>query len=191
MNKWIKFIVILSLAGLLVYCNKVEDDNAAGVLLRVASVAATSSNGNTGSILYSDVLYKTSLINDVATINFTNSMMNQAVTPSFFNNVLLTRYRVTYKRPDNRNTPGMDVPFPFDEVMDLEIAANGSSATGITVVRAIAKDESPLVQLRNDNVPGEKVISAQAHMEFWGTDLAGRVVYCKGYLEVLFADWAD
>lgn len=196
MNKLIKFILIISLIGFCVYCNKVERDNAAGILLRVSSVNAKSANGSTGNILYADVSYKGSLVNDTASIQFTADMMNPSIQPSMFNNVLLTRYRVTYKRPDNRNTPGIDVPFPFDEVMDSEVPANSTGSATITVVRAIAKDEAPLVQLKIDtpsgpSFPGEKIISTLTDLEFWGHDLAGRTVYCKGYLEVLFADWAD
>lgn len=139
MNKLIKFILIFSLMGFCIYCNKVEKDNAAGIILRVSSISAKSSNGDTGNILYSDVSYRGGLVNDVADIQFSANMMNPSLQPSIFNNVLLTRYRVTYKRPDNRNTPGTDVPFPFDEVMNMEITANSQSSATITVVRAIAK----------------------------------------------------
>ena len=190
MNKLIKFLLILCMMGFLVYCNNNEDMNSAGLMIRVSSINAKSTNGDTGPIMYSDVLFGSSYINDVATVEIASDLLNQTITPSFFNNVLLTRYRVTYKRPDNRNVPGVDVPYPFDEVMNLEISANGRGSTTITVVRAIAKDEAPLVWLAEPGM-SEKIISGQAHIEIWGHDLAGRTVYCKGYLEVLFANWAD
>lgn len=189
MKKMIQYFLILLLMVFIAYCNKVADDTPAGVLLRVSSIEAKSTNGETGSIMYSDVIYNDSIFNDVADITFTIDLLNQTITPSFFNNVLLTRYRVTYLRPDGRNTPGVDVPYPFDEVMNIEIPAGGTATTGITIVRAQAKLESPLYDLRSFS--GENIISTQAKLDFWGHDLAGRNVSTTGYLEVLFANWAD
>jgi hypothetical protein len=190
MKKLIKFLLMLCMIGFLVSCNNNEDMNSAGLMIRVSGINAHSTNGDTGPIMYSDVWFDKSYINDVAEVEIATDLLNQTIPPSFFNSVLLTRYRVTYKRPDNRNVPGVDVPYPFDEVMNLEISANGRGSTTITIVRAIAKDEAPLVWLAEAG-NSEKIISGQAHIEIWGHDLAGRTVYCKGYLEVLFADWAD
>ncbi len=189
MKRLIQYIMILFIMVIITYCNRVADDTPAGVLVRVSSITATSSNGETGSIMYSDVIYKDSVVNDVADITFSNDLLNQSVSPSFFNNVIMTRYRVTYLRSDGRNTPGIDVPYPFDEVMNIEIPASGTASTGITIVRAQAKLESPLYELRTGG--SESVISTQAKLDFWGHDLAGRNLTTTGYLEVLFANWAD
>ncbi|OGF61815.1 MAG: hypothetical protein A2Y62_20555 [Candidatus Fischerbacteria bacterium RBG_13_37_8] len=189
MEKVMKLILVISLLFSLSYCSRVDRDNTAGVIISVVSIRATSSNGDTGSILYSDVNYEGSYINDTAEIDFRNYLMNQSIVPTFFNNVVLNRYRVTYKRPDNRNTPGVDVPYPFDEVMNIQVNANGSASTGITIVRALAKRETPLWDLQD--VEHEVVISTMANIDFWGNDLAGRPVHTMGYLEVLFANWAD
>jgi len=174
---------------MITYCSKIEDDSRSDSLLSIDKITAKSSNGDTGSILYSDVIYKSSIVNDVADVQFSNDYLNFGSKPSFLNDIVLIRYRVTYKRPDNRNQPGVDVPYPFDEAMDIKVPVNGQASTGITVVRAAAKMEKPLYDLRFEGQ--EKVISTIAELEFWGHDLAGRNVYTKGYLEVLFANWAD
>jgi hypothetical protein len=189
MSKIVRFILIVIFLGMITYCSKIEDDSRSDSLLSIDKITAKSTNGDTGSILYSDVIYKCSIINDVADVQFSNDYLNFGSKPSFLNDIVLIRYRVTYKRPDNRNQPGVDVPYPFDEAMDIKVPVNGQASTGITVVRAAAKMEKPLYDLRFEGQ--EKVISTIAELEFWGHDLAGRNVYTKGYLEVLFANWAD
>lgn len=189
MERLTRFILLFILLGMITYCSKIEDDSRSDSIISIDKIDATSTNGETGSILYSDVIYKGSIINDVAEVQFSNDFINPTVKPTFLNDVVLIRYRVTYKRPDNRNTPGVEVPYPFDEGMSIKVAANSQSSIGITIVRAAAKMEEPLFSLRY--IGQEKVISTIAELEFWGNDLAGRAVYTKGYLEVLFANWAD
>ena len=41
-----------------------------------------------------------------------------ASTPSAINQVTFTRYRVTYRRADGRNVPGVDVPHAFDGALN-------------------------------------------------------------------------
>ncbi|MEE9264289.1 MAG: hypothetical protein V3V11_07525, partial [Vicinamibacteria bacterium] len=40
---------------------------------------------------------------------------------SFFNDVTFRTYRVTFIRADGRNTPGVDVPFPFDGAANFTV----------------------------------------------------------------------
>ena len=68
--------------------------------------------------------------------------------PSSNNEVTITRYHVTYVRADGRNTPGVDVPYGFDGGVTGTIPVGGSLTLGFELVRNIAKQESPLVQLR-------------------------------------------
>lgn len=105
--------------------------------------------------------------------------------PSPVNAITLTQYRVEYIRADGRNTPGVDVPFPFDSGMTLTVTASGSS--GFTLVRNQAKLESPLSALRFSG--GANIISTIARVTFFGHDQAGRGVSVTGNIEVNFADW--
>jgi hypothetical protein len=105
--------------------------------------------------------------------------------PSPVNAITLTQYRVEYIRADGRNTPGVDVPFPFDSGMTLTVTATGSS--GFTLVRNQAKLEAPLSALRFSG--GANIISTIARVTFFGHDQAGRGVSVTGNIEVNFADW--
>ena len=62
--------------------------------------------------------------------------------------VVFERYRVTYIRADGRNTPGVDVPFPWDGVANFRVPVDGNAVTrGFMIVRHQAKLEAPLAQL--------------------------------------------
>ncbi len=189
MKKIRRFILLFIILGLITYCSKVEDDSRSDSLITVVDISATSTNGNQGTLMYSDVIYEYNIVNDVASIKFRNDFINSFEKPTFWNDVNMFRYRVTYTRPDNRNTPGVDVPYPFDEGFALTIPVNSEKSQTITIVRAAAKLEKPLSDLLHGD--SEVVISTIAHLEFWGADLSGRKVYTHAYLEVLFANWSD
>ena len=110
--------------------------------------------------------------------------------PSYLNNIVFNRYRVTYIRADGRNVAGLDVPYPFDGGMQLLVTADATtSSASFVIVRVQAKLEPPLRNLAGDG--GANVISAVAEVDFYGTDNAGRNITARGYLNVHFADWAD
>ena len=108
--------------------------------------------------------------------------------PSVTNYITVTRYRVVYKRADGRNTPGVDVPYPFDGGMTFTAVAAGASA-GFTLVRAQAKLESPLFAMRG--IGGAVFISAIAEVTFYGHDQTGTPVSVTGTISVHCADWGD
>jgi len=114
--------------------------------------------------------------------------MKDVATPtSPANAITLTRYRVTFTRADGRNTPGVDVPYPFDGAVTETITSTGT--VGFIVVRATAKAEPPLVALIGNG--GSQFISAIAQVTFYGTDAAGNTVSVTGQMTVSFADWGD
>ena len=106
--------------------------------------------------------------------------------PSPNNAITLTQYRVEYIRSDGRNTPGVDVPFPFSS--GLTATVSGTQTVGFTLVRVQAKEEAPLRALRGGG--GAFAISTIARITFFGHDQTGREVSVTGNLDVTFADWA-
>jgi hypothetical protein len=106
--------------------------------------------------------------------------------PTPVNAITVTQYRVEYVRSDGRNTPGVDVPFPFTSGVTATISTTGS--VGFTLVRVQAKEEAPLRALRNGG--GAFAISTVARITFYGHDQTGREVSVTGNLDVTFADWA-
>jgi hypothetical protein len=143
--------------------------------------------GTLGSTLASDVLEDDGgFFGDRGQATFTLQMKDPVVSPSPNNSITLTQYHVEYVRADGRNTPGVDVPFPFDSGLTLTISGSGS--TGFTLVRNQAKLEAPLTALRFGG--GAKIISTIARVTFYGRDQTGHEVSVTGNIEVNFADWA-
>lgn len=112
-----------------------------------------------------------------------------AATPSALNEVTITRYRVVYTRADGRNTPGVDVPFPFDSGVTFTIPVGSDVTAAFELVRVNAKQESPLIALRNTN--GFQGINAIAEVTFYGRDQAGNDISAVGYIGVAFGNFAD
>lgn len=108
--------------------------------------------------------------------------------PTSTNFITITRYHINYVRADGRNTPGVDVPYPFDGGMTSTVTTAGSVAT-LTLVRLQSKLEAPLQALIGGG--GAMAISAIAEITFYGTDQAGRAVSVTGRLFINFADWGD
>ena len=115
-------------------------------------------------------------------------MPTEPITPTTQNFITLTRYHVQYVRADGRNTPGVDVPYPFDGAMTITVRNIVIDGT-FTLVRVQAKLEPPLKALAGSG--GAIVISTIAEVTFYGTDQTGNPVSVMGRIGVNFADWAD
>jgi hypothetical protein len=107
--------------------------------------------------------------------------------PTLINQVTITRYRVTYRRSDGRNAPGVDVPYAFDGAVTFTVPIDGTATAGFDIVRHSAKREAPLVGLRT----GETFISTIADVTFYGRDQAGNTVSVTGSISITFGNFAD
>ena len=108
--------------------------------------------------------------------------------PTTTNLITLNRYRVTYVRTDGRNTPGVDVPYPFDGAITATIG-DEPTTVGLTLVRLQSKLENPLLPLVGGG--GALAISTLAEVTFYGADQTGHEVSVTGRISVTFADWGD
>lgn len=132
------------------------------------------------------------IFNDVGRVSMKLLLKDQGApsvtnVPSPINEVTMTRYHVTYIRADGRNTPGVDVPFPFDSGATFTIPAQGTVLAGFELVRHIAKEEAPLAALRSSAVG----ISTIAQVTFYGRDQAGHEVSATGNIGIDFANFGD
>jgi hypothetical protein len=109
-----------------------------------------------------------------------------AVVPTPINEVTLTSYRVEYRRTDGRNTPGVDVPYPFSGALTLTVPATSTAAGAFELVRHIAKVEPPLAVLGRNLV----VLTVIADVTFFGRDQAGNAVSASGSVQINFANFA-
>jgi hypothetical protein len=199
-----RFVGVALFAAVSVSCGDVVRQGKSPVFLSVDSIQATPGGGGGGtgsSVLLSDVqrlifapapCSTTSpcptIFNDLGTATF--SVVPKDVTgpaPTSNNDVTITGYHVTYRRADGRNTPGVDVPFPFDGAVTVLVAAGSSASTSFELVRHVAKQESPLAQLANSPT----IITTFAEVTFYGKDRVGNDISVTGTIQVNFGNFAD
>ena len=209
MSAMLKFWKTLAAAGLAVAaigCGDVARDSRSPVQLTLLSLEAASgaSPDEFGSVLHSDVVTNVqqtiggqqvtvpTIFGDNGSASFAivlkdpGSDPSNPASPTPLNSVTITRYRVVYRRTDGRNTPGVDVPFPFDSAATATVTLDGG-ATGFQLVRTSAKQEPPLTTLVNN----PDIISTIADVTFYGRDQAGNDVSVKGSIGVDFGNFGD
>ncbi len=103
------------------------------------------------------------------------------------NEVTINRYHVDYVRADGRNVPGVDVPFGFDGAITGTIPANGTLTMGFDLVRNVAKEESPLIQLQVSN----NILTLIGQVTFYGHDRTGNVVSVTGSISISAGNFGD
>jgi len=181
-------VVAAALAGATASCGDVVRDGGSPVFLTID--ALTSGDGE--NVLLSDVLTdEGSIFNDLGSVRLRSVPRNITLegtpfAPTSNSDVTIRRYRVTYRRADGRNTPGVDVPYGFDGAVTATIPVNGSGAFGFELVRHVAKMEPPLAELQV-NLP---VITTIAEVTFYGEDRVGNEVSVTGFIQVNFGNFA-
>ena len=106
-------------------------------------------------------------------------------TPTSLNSVTFTRYRVQYRRTDNHNVVGVDVPFPIDSGITFTVPSDSSASAMFELVRVTAKREAPLRDLLGSN----RQLSMIADVTFYGRDQAGNDVIAAGSIGIEFGDF--
>lgn len=156
-------------------------------------LGAQGGGGSTTGVspFFSDVSVNGTAFNDVGTATIAAVYKDQTplATSSVLNDVTLTRYRVSYRRSDGRNTPGVDVPWGFDGALSRTISAGGLGGTEVNfdLVRQASKLEPPLRNLVNAG--GQILISTIAEVTFYGRDQNGNEVLVVGQIDVTFGDF--
>ena len=110
-----------------------------------------------------------------------------SLSPTTNNEVTINRVHVAYSRADGRNTPGVDVPFGFDNAITGTIPAGGNLTIGFELVRNVAKQESPLVQLKTSS----NIVSVIATLTFYGVDRVGNAIQTTGQITIEFGNFGD
>ena len=164
-------------------------------VLVVTSVSAVDVDGEPVGDLFSDVCqgspYQCVVRPDLALVTMSAQAEDPYTDISRYGDIVIERYKVTYVRADGRNTPGTDVPYPFDGAVNFIVPALGPP-TGQTfmVVRPQAKIEAPLRNLAGGG--GLIVVSVIAQIDFYGRQVVtDESVSARGYLNITFADYAN
>jgi hypothetical protein len=181
-------------------CTTAQRQGQSSSLLVIDALTAASGAkpGTFSSTLDSDVLtvvkQSPTIFDDPGSVSFRLVMKNQnpdspGVGPTDLNAITITRYHVNFVRSDGRNTPGVDVPYPFDGAFTVTVSDGNAATAGFTLVRIQAKQEAPLNLLAGGGAA--RAISTIAQVTFYGADQAGREVSATGNIDVTFADWGD
>jgi hypothetical protein len=161
--------------------------STAPVLFGIAAI-------NGGAVLASDVSL---VVPDVAPVSMylRNTNRNDGVpVPNLVQAVIVERYEIRYYRSDGRSTEGVDVPYRISGNLTtaLDVASSGTVDVPLEVVRAQAKLEPPLRNLRSVGTdPGGSalVLTCFAEITLHGKTLAGQAVTASGRLQIDVADW--
>jgi hypothetical protein len=120
-------------------------ENDSPVLFRIASI-------NGGDTVTSDVSVATTETVTLTLAVRPKNPLNENV-PQIAEAVFVEQYRVRYFRTDGRDVEGVDVPFSFSgaltTVVDIGIGGDANVPITIPIVRAQAKQEAPLRNLRS------------------------------------------
>ena len=184
-----RLLGLAALAAGSLSCGDVVRDSRSPVFLTLDSLTA----GTNSTVLLSDVQViiagaKTTF-NDLgrATFRIVPKDPIGLATPTTNNEVTITRYHVSYRRADGRNVQGVDVPYAFDGVLTGTVGVGSASTLGFELVRHVAKDESPLVQLINSR----SIITTITDVTFYGTDRVGNAVSATGSIQIDFGNFGD
>ncbi len=193
----VKSTIIFTVVILLFSCNPIENDTRSASLLYVEEITGTDIEDNEANFLQSDVAVESGDSGQVsvnadlvsATLGVKTIDPEPIYGTSQYNNVILTRYVVTYSRADGNNTEGVDIPYSFEGSLSSEIAVGSTQTISIVIVRAVAKLESPLIDLIDAS--GDVVLTVNAKIDFYGHDLANRTVTTTGYITIYFANYVN
>ena len=182
---------VLVAAGISAGCSDILRQDRSPVTLVIDRLEA-SSGATTGSTfsgtLQSDVVTNGSVFNDNGRVTMRLIMKDVGTAPTTVNAVTINRYRVTFRRSDGRNTPGVDVPQPFDSAVTFTVTPGTSAVQTFELIRHLATEEAPLRAL-GANVA--VTIATIADITFFGRDQAGNDLSASGSIGVIFGDFAD
>ena len=205
----VKTFMILAAAAVSASCGSVVRDGRSPVYVVIEQVLASRGAPTPGQYtgtLVSDVITNVTagggctttnpcptVFNDYGRVTFRMSpkdlgpVPTSTAAPSLNNEVTITRYRVTYRRADGRNTPGVDVPYAFDGAATGTIPSGGTLTLDFELVRHVAKGEAPLVALTGNPT----VIASIADVTFYGRDQVGNEIQATGQMLIEFGNFGD
>jgi hypothetical protein len=204
MGRPFRSLVLAVTAGAAVACGDAVTQSKSPMLLVVNTLEAAPTGGHgantfTGNLLSDVIVLATTpapcsttspcatVFNDLGRVTLASQPKNIAIQPTSNNQVTINRYHVEFVRADGHNTPGVDVPFPFDGSVTGTIPEAGTLTLTFELVRHTAKEESPLAQLANN----PNILHTLARVTFYGQDLVGNAISVAGSMSVDFGNFGD
>jgi hypothetical protein len=200
MKKAKRAMKILALIPAVVFffsCNPMENDSKSNSYISVENILGTDVNGTSVNFLQSDVIKMDAqtgsmwVFADMAKATLKANLLDPAplLPASQYNDIMLTRYIVTYSRVDGKNKEGVDVPYSFEGSLSTLLKVGTSSTISFVVVREVAKREPPLISLADGRAEG--VMEVIARIQFYGHDMTNKNVKAEGTLTIFFANYGD
>jgi hypothetical protein len=195
-----RLLIIVAIGAVAPSCGDVVRQGNSSVFLTIDRLTAAQGNkpGASTGTLTSDVITNVTspapcttsspcptTFNDIGTVALSLTPKDVSFRPTTNNQVTLNRYHVAYRRADGRNTPGIDVPYGFDGSVTATIL--NPATVSFEIVRHVAKEEAPLVQLINNPA----IISTIADITFYGTDQVGNAISVTGSMLIDFGNFGD
>jgi hypothetical protein len=204
MGRVFRYLALAVIAGAGVSCGSAVTQSQSPMLLVVNTLEGAPTGGHgantfSGTLLSDVVVMTTSpdpcsatnpcatVFNDVGRVTLASVPKNISIAPTSNNQVTINRYHVDFVRADGHNTPGVDVPFPFDGSVTGTVPQQGTLTLTFELVRHTAKSESPLAQLANNS----NIIHTIARVTFYGQDLVGNGISVTGSISVDFGNFGD
>jgi hypothetical protein len=204
MRRTFRYVALAVVVGAGVSCGDVVRGSNSPMLLVVNALEGAPTGGHganafTGNLL-SDVVVLlnapppcsaqspcATVYNDLGRVTLASVPKNISIAPSSNNQVTISRYHVDFIRADGHNTPGVDVPFPFDGAATGTVPETGTLQLTFELVRHTAKEESPLAQLAGN----PNILHTIARVTFYGQDLVGNAISVTGSMGVDFGNFGD
>jgi hypothetical protein len=195
-----RLLIIVAVGAVTPSCGDAVRQGNSSVFLTVDRLTASQGNkpGTSTGTLTSDVITNVTspapcsttspcptTFNDIGTAVLSLTPKDVTFRPTTNNQVTINRYHVAYRRADGRNTPGVDVPYGFDGSVTATIL--GPVTVSFELVRHVAKEEAPLVQL----ISNPAIISTIADVTFYGTDQVGNAISVTGSMLIDFGNFGD
>jgi hypothetical protein len=202
MRNVIRFSLLAALVAATASCGDAARSSRSPVFLVVNSLTAAMGNHPTtfGGTLISSVVTNVTtpppcapatpcptVFNDIGQVILSLAMKDTTIAPTSNNQVTITSYHVAFTRADGRNVQGQDVPYAFDGAITLTLPPSGTATAAFEIVRNVAKEEAPLVQL----VSSPNIISTIATVTFYGKDQVGNDVSVAGSILIDFGNFAN
>jgi hypothetical protein len=199
-----RLLPVAALVAVTTSCGDAVRQGQSSVFLTVITLQAASGGGHdagkfSGTLLSDVQVLVTSpapcsaaspcptVFDDAGQVVLQLTPKNLGVAPTTNNQVTITRYHVTFTRADGRNSPGVDVPYGFDGAITGLVPPTGATTLSFELVRHVAKEETPLVQLISSAV----IINTIATVTFYGTDQVGNDVTATTSMSVEFGNFGD
>jgi hypothetical protein len=207
MQRLTRVVVLAALAAATASCGDVVRQGRSPVFLVIDRLEASRGGRTTGEFvgtLFSDVITNVTTPEPCAATNPCPTVFGDSgrvtlrivpkdigsptpTVPTSNNEVTITRYRVVYKRADGRKAEGVDVPYSFDSAVTGTVPSGGTLSLAFLLVRVVAKQEAPLVQLQNSPT----FLDTIAELSFYGKDRVGNDVSVTGSILIEFGNFGD